>query len=712
MKSVSEGPLAATDVILAVDARSSTERRLIERWASGRTVRPAGAVVDGEDDVVVTPVRVTWALRPDPDGPVTDVLALAAPRRPPAPLQRVLRGQAELTVGESATLGELRARFAAGTDGASAEAFATFVRVQAVLACDRAERRMLGDRYKVPRLVAEQLAVSPQFRQRVERLSHELGRPVDAVRAEAEACLHELATVQSPVGLEFYRRTTRPMYAHAWDVETDTAGFAELRELNRRHALVFLPSHRSYADPLLLREALHRADVAPPHVLGGENLGFWPAGPIGKRMGAIFIRRDFGTDGVYKLAVREFFGHLAAKRLNLEWYMEGGRTRTGKLRTPKVGLLHYLARAVEEDEAIGDPLLVPVSIVYDRLVEVTHTAAEQTGGAKRQEDLRWLWDYVRAQRRPVGSARVDVGEPLSLRNALRDAGTGRTRLPKVAFRVADAINGATPLTTTSVVAYALLDQRDRALTLDEVGAAVRPLLDHARTRGLPGDLDHLGASSGLRRGLELLVESGAVACHDAGTEPVWTIAPGGHHVAAFYRNGMLHHLLHRAIAELALRGAGDPSDRALALRELLKFEFFFAGRQQFERVIAEELEQVDPHRPLVAHGTLRSFLDAQLVVAERLVEHDPHVVVDRTPFLAECLAVGRQRLLQRQLHGAESVSRELFTGALRLAAHRDLVDARGGDVRTARRALLDEIRAFLDDLASTVPPRPREAAHA
>ena len=100
--------------------------------------------------------------------------------------------------------------------------------------------------------------------------------------------------------------------------------------------------------------------------------------------------------------------------------MEGGRTRTGKLRPPKYGLLSDVASAVETRRA-EDVYLVPVSIIHDQLQEVHQMAAEQTGATKTPEGLRWLAGYARAQRRPVGGVHVSFGEPLSLRAALSAA---------------------------------------------------------------------------------------------------------------------------------------------------------------------------------------------------------------------------------------------------------------------------------------------------
>jgi glycerol-3-phosphate O-acyltransferase len=200
-------------------------------------------------------------------------------------------------------------------------------------------------------------------------------------------------------------------------------------------------------------------------------------------------------------------------------------------------------------------------------------------------------------------------------------------------------------------------------------------------------------------------------------EPVWSIAADRHHVAAFYRNGALHHIVNRAIVELAiLRVAAEPIEGepieaawedALRLRDLFKFEFFFADKEQFRDQLIDELsllgwgpdsassrdaaDLIATAPILVAHGVLRSFADAQLVVAERLAARDPREALDRDAFLRACLSYGRQLVLQQRLANADAVSRELFEGALRLAANRDLVDPGREEVAAGRRAWLAEL---------------------
>jgi glycerol-3-phosphate O-acyltransferase len=224
--------------------------------------------------------------------------------------------------------------------------------------------------------------------------------------------------------------------------------------------------------------------------------------------------------------------------------------------------------------------------------------------------------------------------------------------------------------------------------------------------------------------LHQLAASGVVSVYDAGTEAVWGIGEDQHLVAAFYRNTAIHILVDRAIAEMALLAAlenaetsADGSvlpatvrDEALSLRELLKFEFLFSARAQFEKDLADEIRLIGPVENitksataaqvrrllesadlLLAHLVLRPFLDAYHIVADRLAAHEDESF-DEGDFLAECLEVGKQWELQRRIASAESRSMELFKTALRLARHRELVDGFDcPDIAQRRQQFADEI---------------------
>ena len=571
--------------------------------------------------------------------------------------------------------------------------------------------------------MAREIVRSPRFAQQVEGLALQLGKPGEDIAREALRILEQIVTVQSPAFALAFDFGLGPMHTRAWTVDVDETSLARLKALNQTHALVYLPTHRSYADAFILSRLLRAHGMKRNYILGGNNLGFWPLGTIIRRAGGILIRRSFQDDDVYKLVVREYLAWLAARRFNLEWYMEGGRSRTGKLRPPRYGLLNYLAAAIETGGA-DDMLLVPVSTTYDQMHEVTNMAAEEAGVAKAKEGLAWLAGYARMQQKWIGNAYVRFGEPLSLRDALARAdceGSGKWTVAKIAFEVFQRINRVTPVTAPALVTLALLGVRDRALTLAEVARTLKPLLDYASARGLPrSQLDPLQQKAGVDETLRTLERSGVVSRYAGGREAVFTIEPGQHSVAAFYRNSAIHWFVNRAILEMALLGSAasdgaDPMEKAwnaaFALRDLLKFEFFFSDKANFSEELKEESRLLDrqfrqhagtakdrmtvlTQAPfLIAHRVLRSFLEAYFIVADRLAEQPVDRKVDKKALTEECVAVGRQYLLQQRLRNPECVSREIFGNALALAANRGLLGEGGPDLVKRRQDLADELRA-------------------
>jgi glycerol-3-phosphate O-acyltransferase len=724
-------PSGTEGVVVLRFASTAAERGVLDEWLGRERSRLGDrvAVLDADDatlgarldqaahDPRVVPVRVTWLPRRRAGG---DRAAGVAGLLEQTRILRRDPGRRRVVAGDPATVSALRSRFEASTGGGGGEEFAGFVRRQAVLALERAERRLVGDRYKIARLVGDEITASARFRERVARLAATIERPESEVLAEAAGYLDEMAASSSRLAIDTWEQLVRvALRGHSIDV--DTARLEELRELGRRQALVFLPSHRSYVDPLVLRTALHEHGFAPNHVLGGVNVAFWPVGPLARRSGYVFIRRSVRDNPVYKLTLREYVGYLVRKRFNLEWYLEGGRSRTGKLRPPRLGLLAYLVEAVMEGAA-ADVLLVPTSIVYEHLPEVGAMAAEGTGGTKQREGFGWMLRYLRQQSSSRSVVHLRFGEPLSLREGTSSSGNGSRAghaVEKLAFEVLHRINRATPVTAPSLVTLALLGAEDRALTLDEVCASLVPLCGYVERRGLPTTEGATATEPrAVRRALEALQHQGLADRFAEGVEPVWRVAPSRHLEAAFYRNGIAHFFVNRALVELIVVRASeerleDPVlaawEEALRLRDLLKFEFFFAGKAAFAQELRDELavfdaaweqragdpeailERLTGSHLYLAHRIVRPYIEAYLVVAERLAARDPRAPIEERAFLRECLGAARQQRMQQRLHSPEAISTELFRTGLALAANRDLVDPGREAVAEGRRALAAEL---------------------
>ncbi len=757
-------------VAFLLDASSPLEERILRDWiersqppgatagnlqtlcipASRRRSRRTSSdgldacVAVANDDTRFSPLRVAWLA--GKRGGVraarwSDLLTFGDPRDPGRLRQRwTLRfhpDRCRVVAGEPAPLSQLRDRWrqAGGSDASATTSLGEFVARQAALALERAERAIRGARYKVPRFVRDDILSRPAVRGGLARLARELGRPEDGVVREASRTLREIAATHSPYVIDLAASLIRALWSQGYrNLRFDEHQLEGVASLGQRHPVVFLPSHKSNLDHLVLQYALHVRGLPPNHTAGGINMNFFPIGQLVRRSGVFFIRRSFRDNEAYKFVLRQYIDYLVEKRFSLEWYVEGGRSRSGKLLPPRFGLLAWVVDAWRRGKS-EDVFLIPVSIAYDQISDVGDYAAEQRGGAKDKESFGWFVGVVRRMRSRYGDVHIRFGDPLSLAEALASAEAGaepdadepELAVQKLAFEVCVRINRVTPITPTSLVALALLGTGNRALTADDTLVAMRNLLDYVARRKLPTttELEELEVADGVRRALDALCSSGVVSCFDEGPEAVYAIERDQHHAAAYYRNSIAHFFVGGAITELSLLAASrvDSADamrvffeEALQLRDLLKFEFFFADKESFQRELREELafhhhdweqrlqaggaevrRMVQGIRPFSAHRVLRPFLDAYDVVADALARRSTKEPFDKGDFIDSCLRLGRQYLLQGRTRSPESVSNTLFETALRVAANRDLVEPRSEDTGLAgrRRAFAAEVREAL-----------------
>ena len=750
-------------ILFLVDASSAFERRLLHAWIersrpedaddadwdaldippSRRRRRVSLAKLDdclsASDDLLLAPLRVAWIPRKQRGVRVarfSDVLRHGDPRDPSSFRQRVIarneRDRCRIVAGEPATAGELRERWreAMGTAGGETTGFTDFVARQAALALERAERRLRGARYKVPRLVHEDILARPAFRGGLARLARRQSLSERRAARDAARYLREIAATHSTLVIDLFARLIRRFYRQGYaDLRYDASKLAGVQRLAQRHTVVFLPTHKSNLDHLVLQYMLHENGHPPNHTAGGMNMNFFPLGQLARRSGVFFIRRTFKDNEVYKFVLRHYIDYLIEKRFPLEWYIEGGRSRSGKLLPPRFGLLAYVVDAYKRGRS-DDVSLIPVSIAYDQISDVQDYATEQMGGSKQRESLGWLVAWVRRMRHRYGAIDIEFGEPFSLAKALGAPNPYAAPAPdernldlqKLAFEVCVRINAVTPITPISLVTMALLGAGGQAQTVAEVMLRLANLISAVERRNLPNTgLSDLETPEGVERVLEALTENEVVDRFAEGSECVYRIGPEREHAAAYYRNSIIHFFVNPAIAELALleaAEAGEDDDRvaafwraAMQLRDLLKFEFFFAEKDLFRGELRRELADHDPDweamlasgpeaaqelvrrfRPFSAHRVLRPFLEAYRIVADCLERRDPGEPIDEARLLEACLGLGRQYHLQRRVQSAASVSKVLFQTALKLADNRGLLHSNEPDLAAWRRVFAEQIR--------------------
>lgn len=571
----------------------------------------------------------------------------------------------------------------------------------------------------------DEILNSENFQQALRNVAIETGLPLDRVEREAAADLKEMAAKPGGLTVKIWDRFSRWL-ARSYKIDVDNRAIEELKVLNQGSSLVFLPNHRSYLDPLVLRAALAPHGFPPNHVLGGANLSLWPLSEIGQRNGIVFIRREFRDDHVYRAVLRAYLSYLIENRANLEWYIEGGRTRSGKLRPSRYGILSYVIDAYS-DHPDNDVHIIPTSIIYDQQHEVGAIAAEDAGAEKAAESLKWVYEFAQSQSRRLGRAHIRFGEPLSLQEAVSltddENGVPRPRLavPKVAFEVANRINAVTPITPTALVTFAALDNEDRAITVGEGRKILEPLLEYIAIRQLPITDDvALSRRGGIQKAIGRLVREGVVTMYDGGEQPVFVTPRDQQHEAAFYRNTIIHFFVARSITEVAMLQAAESGESDIAaatwqgakrLKELLKFEFFFPSTKKFAEEIARESSIVFPGweeedlgagsvltkfnetKLHLAHRILAPFLEAYSVMFDRLAARNPAVEIREDPIVTECMGIAQQLWMQHLLHSPESISRDLFRNALMLADNLGVLEPGGPEIQERRAELAQEFEA-------------------
>ncbi|GDY27691.1 glycerol-3-phosphate acyltransferase [Agarivorans sp. Toyoura001] len=182
------------------------------------------------------------------------------------------------------------------------------------------------------------------------------------------------------------------------------------------HEIVFAPCHRSHMDYLLLSYVLYHQGMVPPHIAAGVNLNFWPAGPFFRRAGAFFIRRSFKGNKLYSTVFREYLGQLFSRGYSVEYFTEGGRSRTGRLLPPKTGMLAMTVQAMLR--GLERPVtIVPIYFGYEHVMEVGTYYKELKGKSKDKESLFSLFGMLRKLRN-FGHGYVNFGEPINVNQSL------------------------------------------------------------------------------------------------------------------------------------------------------------------------------------------------------------------------------------------------------------------------------------------------------
>jgi glycerol-3-phosphate O-acyltransferase len=279
----------------------------------------------------------------------------------------------------------------------------------------------------------------------------------------------EISSNYSHVIIAVLARLLKSFWTRLYD-GVELHHFEQLQKISEGNEVVFVPCHRSHIDYLLLSYTIYYKGYAVPHIAAGINLNMPIVGSILRRGGAFFMRRSFKGNALYTMVFMKYLGLMMARGHSIEYFVEGGRSRTGRLLQPKTGMLSMTVRSYLRDPR-RPIVFLPVYFGYERLVEGKTYVGELSGKAKEKESVLGMLRTLPALRKQFGKVHVSFGEPIKLHDILdqyvpdRQPGVPEREerpvwlgaaVSDLAGRIMTNINSAACATPINLIAMALL----------------------------------------------------------------------------------------------------------------------------------------------------------------------------------------------------------------------------------------------------------------
>ena len=604
------------------------------------------------------------------------------------------------------------------------------------------ERRgFIGPTVRAPDRIRDDIIRSPRMREIIEDLAGGDAKMSDELRNRAVGMMVQLQARPEYITVRTLAKFVELFIHKTYAGIEMTKGDADrLRRAARDGTLILLPSHKSHVDYMVVSYQFNQMGLPTPMIAAGDNLDFFPMGPLARQSGAFFIRRSFKGDRLYAAVVDAYVRRMIRDGFPIEVFLEGGRSRTGKLLEPKLGLLSMIV-----DATLAEPqrrtYFVPISIGYERIVETDSYGREMTGGEKHKENAAGLLRTRRIFKYRYGRINMQVGEVVTLNqwseNFNQTPGEPlkpskrRALVTRLARHVMDEINRVTAVTPGALTALVLLSHSHRGLSHEIVihrAAALLTLLNRIGVRIVEATATPAGTlrPSAIREALQLFADGELLEVYATGESDVareqrrrgrLQAGPGAFYVVPdskrlaldTSKNIIIHFLVPQALFALAwLAGANADDtvsavhDRFCELRQLFAHEFRLGsktdGDEAFEHVLkdcselgclsreGDKLILGAPYNDLSALKWLMllaeilvNYLEGYRVAARTLAlaTEQPLLVKD---FLKRALATGNRMFFAGEVLRRESVTKPILQNALVAFADQHLLDLRGEKV--------------------------------
>lgn len=474
---------------------------------------------------------------------------------PPKDLRELLQAEAAAHDGVASALSTmpLSQSTALLSHDQALEAIASRVQKRLLSYLDKQQESILGPDLSDRRNVVDKVLYTPAIQHAISVDSAEHNREINESRKLARGYLNEITSDYSYAMVRFFDRFLTWLWTQLYD-GVEVQHFERVRELAADYEIVYVPCHRSHMDYLLLSYVIYKRGLRIPHVAAGDNLNIPILGQMLRNGGAFFMRRSFKGNALYAAVFREYVHSMLMRNTPIEYFIEGGRSRSGRLLPPKKGML---AMTVQSHlRQAGKPIaFIPTYIGYERIMEGGTYIGELNGKPKESESLIGLLKTTRKIERIFGNVHVSFGKPLLLSDFMQKYEVMPNSLPvdrtdsdmpsnvtqlidNLSLKIMQRINRTVVLNPVSLLSLVLLDTPHGAL--DEQTCIEQLALYKRIAEKLPYDEDVTitqdSPQSIINYGVKLkLIERTPHVLGD-----LIRIADGQAPLLSYFRNNILH----------------------------------------------------------------------------------------------------------------------------------------------------------------------------
>lgn len=560
---------------------------------------------------------------------------------------------------------------------------------------------------------------------------------------ETHRYLYEIAANYQETWIEIWLRVLTWLWNTVYDgLSVDSEGLARLRQLSKKMPFVIISCHRSHIDYLLLSYVFYKNNIQMPFIAAGNNMSFFPMGYVFRRSGAFFLRRSFRGNAVYGEVFSKYIATLLHEGLPLEFFIEGGRSRTGKMVMPKYGLLSMIIQAYQ-DKYCENLACVPVYVGYDRVIEERSYLNELAGQPKKQENTVEMIKSTKVLRKRYGRVYINVGEPIVMKDYLEaqekpvDAMTVDERQSlyrKIGYDTVLEINKVSVVTPFSLVASGLLSHDRRGISFDELSAILSDFFDYLSTRQVRIAETFSHREKAVADALNIFNQTDIISKVEAEEEEeelqevVYSLADSKRLNLEYYKNNILHFFVPICfVATAMVKHAEDMISLSKImgdykfLKWLLWNEFIFDERRDDVDEVQDVLDYLHKKSLIVTSerdgevwieaksrglarlkpfaGLIHNYLESCWIVARSMVYLKKKPLTQKE-WLAKIRPLGDRIFRKGEVLRAESLSNANYINAIKFLEDAELVvsQTEGKSGKEERFYRLTENRAQMEVL--------------